>query len=126
MFLPKQLQQAMDKLTPSCNQAFPICPLHVIKQCYFQGLVRLSAVPRLSQSFHNTNPNISNSQDSLFFQKKTNIREFSVYRNANVVFIEKSEFFLKSLNPIRTRGGSHRAPPVTYLCVTVQIHVRAC
>ena len=29
-------------------------------------------------------------------------------------------------NPIKTRGGGHCAPPVTYLRVTVQIHVRAC
>ena len=33
--------------------------------------------------------------------------------------------FKETINPIRTRGA-HCAPPVTYLSITAQIHVRAC
>ena len=52
------------------------------------------------QSFHD---HVVASQGSLFSPNiglflKTNNRDLSFYRNAKVVFIEKSEFFLKALN----------------------------
>ena len=51
-------------------QFVPSNGIHVIWQCYFQGLVRLSAVPRLSQSFHNTNQ-ISATARGLYFPQKS-------------------------------------------------------